>query len=223
VRIAARLGAGVLAAGAVAVLAAGAFADAAPPVPATLEELMQRMSTTAGVVATFEERKYLALLEAPVESRGRLAFLPPGCLAWNVRSPGESSLLIEGPSVRFRDETSPEPLDLSDNPVARYFVDGFMVLFNGDLEAMRKQYTLDFRSRGDEGWRLALTPRSARVRSLIASIVLTGRGGPADRMEIREADGDRTETTFDDIEVDHRFDPAELHELFGPKTACGSS
>jgi len=216
-RLAASFATWILAMGA----AAGADVPAPPAVPATLEELMGRMAGTTGIVATFEEHKHLALLEEPVESRGRLAFVPPSCMVWNVRSPGESSLVIEGERVRFRDETSPQALDLSDNPIARHFVDGFMVLFNGDLSAMREQYALEFRGR-DDGWRLALTPRSARVRSVIASIVLEGRSGPIDRMEIFEADGDRTVTEFAAVEVDHRFDPDELRELFGPRTSCGS-
>lgn len=185
-----------------------------------LETLAHRLATTSGVVARFHERKHLALLEDPVESRGEMHFVPPDCLSWRVLRPGRSSLIIEGERVRFRDEASAEVLDLSANPVARHFVEAFVVLFNGDLEAMRERYALDFAS-GDEGWRLELVPRAARVRSLIESITLEGRGGPIERMELLEADGDRTVTTFADTQIDHRFDEAELHDLFGPRASCG--
>lgn len=207
----------------VAVLLARTAAAADPGAAAvpTLEELTHRLATTSGVVAQFHERKYLALLEEPVESEGRLYFIPPSCLSWNVQTPGQSSLVIEGERVRFRDEASPDGMDLSGNPVARHFVEAFMVLFNGDLAAMREQYSVDFQT-GPEGWRLELVPRSSRVRQMIASITLFGREGPIDRMELLEADGDRTVTTFADTKIDHHFGAAELHEIFGPQTSCGS-
>jgi len=203
--------------------AADALPAAAPPsVAPTLEELTRRLAATPGVTARFEEQKHLALLESPVESRGRMHFVPPGCLSWSVESPGRSQLVIEGDRVRFQNEASPEALDLSGNPMARHFAEAFMVLFNGDLEAMKKQYSLRFEA-GAAGWRLELVPRSSRVRALIESIVLAGRAGPIDRMVLLETDGDRTVTTFAETELDRRFAATELRELFGAQTSCGSS
>jgi len=222
VRLALGLAALLLAAGAAAGDAApGGAGEARVP---DLETLAHRLATPSGVVARFPERKHLALLEDPVESHGEMHFVPPDCLSWRVLRPGRSSLTIEGERVRFRDEASAEALDLSANPVARHFVEAFVVLFNGDLEAMRERYALEFDPGGegaDEGWRLVLVPRAARVRSLIESITLEGRGGPIERMELLEADGDRTVTRFADTQIDHRFDAAELRDLFGPQASCG--
>lgn len=198
-----------------------------PPVlaseaPLEVEELMRRLASTEGVVAHFRQVKELALLAAPLESRGTMRFVPPRCLAWHTQSPADSQLVIEGESVRFRDATSARDLDLSRDPIARGFVESFIVLWSGDYEAMKKQYEVSLDSRAG-GWRLVLVPRAARMREFIERIELQGSSGPPERMLLLEAGGDRTTTIFESIEVDHRFSPEELGETFGSLTACGRS
>ena len=73
------------------VLGAAARAeDPSAPAALTLPELMRRMATTAGVAAAFREEKQLALLSAPLTSRGRLYFVPPDRLARFTSSPDVS-------------------------------------------------------------------------------------------------------------------------------------
>ncbi len=195
-----------------------ALADA----PIEIEELMRRLASTEGVIAEFRQVKELALLQMPIESRGTMHFIPPGCMAWKTTHPGTSRLVIEGQSVRFRDATSAQDVDLSQDLIARGFVESFVVLWSGDHEAMKRQYEVDFRS-GKNGWRLVLTPRAARMREFITRIELEGGSGPPERMVLHEAGGDTTTTTFESIEVDHRFSPEEIGETFSSPTACGRS
>ena len=189
-------------------------------VPQSLNQLMQRMATTRRVKAKFHEVKQLALLAAPLESRGLFYFISPDCLAWHTTHPGSSLFAIEGTSVRFRDETGTESIDLSRDPSVRAFVDSFMVLFKGDLEALQSSYHVSFDSDAS-GWRLVLTPRAARMKQVVSEIRLSGKSGPLQEMELREADGDRTTTTFEEIEIGHSFDAADIGEIFDPRARCG--
>jgi len=185
----------------------------------TLDELMAQMSTTKGVVAQFRERKEIALLVDPLESRGVLYFAPPGRLARFTLEPSFSSLVIDGDTLRFRDGEAGEEFDLSGNPMARVFVDNFIVLFNGDIERLRELYHAEF-STQDQSWSLRLTPRSRRMRVAIESIVLTGdtKGqGGIRRMELRSPDGDRTTTELETRQADRRFTEAELETLFSQR------
>lgn len=190
---------------------------AAPPAAGaeglTLDELMTGMASASGVVAEFGERKELALLTMPLESRGRLYFVPPSRLARFTTSPGFSSLVVDGEALRFREGLEADEIDISGNPMARVFVDNFIVLFNGDLERLEELYTPELSSAG-ESWQLALTPRGAPLDRFIAAIVLIGEGRAIARMEIREKDGDTTTTVFEEVVTDRRFAPPELERLF---------
>ncbi len=187
---------------------------AATPAPqASLEDLMRGMATTSGVVAHFTEIKTVSLLAAPLESSGILYFIPPDRLLRRTSSPGRTSVMIDHGRFRFEDETGGESADLSANPIAREFVDNFIVLFNGDLEALRARYAVTFRI-DSSGWELELTPRHAPLDKFVARVVLRGSDLALHEMELTETDGDRTTTRFSDVEVDHHFSDEELAQLF---------
>lgn len=205
-------------------LAAGAAA-AAPPVPLpkpTLEALMKSMAATSGVEAHFHEVKDLSLLSAPIEVSGVLYFIPPDRLARITIHPSRSKLVIDGKRFSFQDEAGHESVDLSDNPVAREFVSNFIVLFNGDIHALRKRYRTEFRAEGRR-WSLVLHPRGRPLADVVERVTLSGEGPELDRMELLETNGDRTTTTFQDVKVDHRFSSAERRRIFAlPGSAAPS-
>jgi outer membrane lipoprotein-sorting protein len=187
-------------------------AAAAEPAP-TLEALMAGMAETPGVEARFLETKEIALLSEPLETRGTLAFLPPDRLVRTTTAPSRSRLVIAGDRFSFTDAAGGDAVDLSANPLAREFVDNFIVLFNGDLDALRRRYEPEL-SADESGWQLALRPRHRPLSDLIERITLTGRGRALLRMEMLERDGDRTTTRFEEVKVDRRFTPEEIERLF---------
>ena len=120
---------------------------------------MRGMAGATGVVARFREEKRLALLSEPLESRGTLTFVPPNRLSRETSEPSASRLVIDGDRVFFRDAAGSDAVDLSASPIAREYVANFVVLFNGDLDALRRRYDPKF-SADAKGWRLVLTPRA---------------------------------------------------------------
>jgi outer membrane lipoprotein-sorting protein len=198
---------------------AAARAPGAPPEP-TLEGLMKTMAATSGVVARFHEVKELSLLSSPLDVSGTLYFIPPDRLARVTTRPGRSKLVIDGKRFSFQDETTHENVDLSGNPVARAFVSNFIVLFNGDLDALRRRYRPDFQVKGG-GWTLVLSPLGPPLADVVERVTLEGQGKSLARMELLETNGDRTTTTFQDVQIDHRFSPAERERIFAdPGTAA---
>ncbi len=197
---------------------AGAATEAPAPQaagsqPATLQELMTSMADTPGVVAEFVETKHLALLDAPMQTRGTLYFIPPKRLARITVAPGRSTLVIDGDRLVFSDETGDQTLDLAGNPIARVFVDNFIVLFNGDLTELERRYRTRFTIDG-ESWSLRLVPKRAPLAEAIASITMTGDGGGMRSMAMRETQGDLTETAFTKVDAAHRFSSSEIERIF---------
>jgi outer membrane lipoprotein-sorting protein len=197
-------------------LAAGAESSAAP---LTLEVLMQGMASTTGVRAAFREEKQLALLEAPLVSEGMLYFVPPARMARITTQPGASALVIDGGRLSYTDETGASDVNLAGNRVARTLVENFVVLFAGDLAALRERYDVGFEAKG-QSWRMRLVPKAAPLATFVASVELSGEGPALAAMALREVDGDRTLTRFERVETGARFSPEELVRLFssGPST-----
>jgi outer membrane lipoprotein-sorting protein len=203
--------------------AGGASAEpAAEPRTPSLEALMAGMAETSGVWARFVEHKQIALLSEPIETRGTLVFVPPDRLRRSTAEPSRSELVIAGERFAFRDAAGADAVDLSASPLARQFVENFIVLFNGDLAKLRERYEPEFRSAGAD-WSLALRPRNRPLSDLIERITLVGTGPLLRSMEMLEKDGDRTTTRFSDVEVDRHFTPAELEQLFALPTSDAAS
>lgn len=183
----------------------------------TLETLMGRLAETSGVKTRFVEEKHLALLVAPLLTEGVLYFAAPDKLARMTERPAPATLVINGDLLVQRDATGVDRMDLGQSDVARQFVENFIVLFNGDLEAMRQRYEVAF-SATDAGWQIRLEPRSHIVGRMIESILLAGEGVLLRHMEILETGGDRSVTRFDETVPDYAFSPEELLRLFDVAT-----
>jgi outer membrane lipoprotein-sorting protein len=183
---------------------------------------MAGMAETSGVWARFVEHKEIALLSEPIETRGTLVFVPPDRLRRSTAAPSRSELVIAGDRFAFHDEAGSDAVDLSASPLARQFVDNFIVLFNGDLGDLRERYEPEFTAT-DAEWSLALRPRQRPLSDLIERITLVGTGPLLRSMEMLEKDGDRTTTRFSDVEVDRHFTPAELEQLFALPTSDAAS
>ena len=193
----------------VARASAALAADASPE----LTEILARMASTPGVEAVFEESKEVALLAAPLETRGVIYFVPPDRFARFTTSPGRSALLVTGDDVQLREGPEARAIDLSGNRVARVFVDNFVALWSGDRERLERLYAPEFRGTR-EAWELRLVPRRAPLADVIAAITLRGDRDAMQQLIVEERDGDRTTTRFAATRSDRVFTPAELERIF---------
>jgi len=182
------------------------------PAAFSLAELMNGMASASGVVADFREQKQIALLEKPLASGGKIYFVPPNRLARFTLEPESSALIIDGEKLRFQ-QGAREKFDLSGNPMARVFIDNFIVLFNGDLPKLQDLYRTNFDAEG-ENWTLILEPRRSPLRGLVKEIALRGDRKGIREMVMQNTDGDRTSTTLDVISTDYHFTDDQLEDLF---------
>ncbi len=187
-----------------------AAGEAANP---ALETLMRSMASTPGVEADFLETKRLALLDAPLQTRGTLYFIPPGRLARHTTQPGPSRMIIDDEQIVLDDQSGGNRVQLASNPVARAFVDSFLVLFNGNLDELRKRYETRFALDG-ESWSLLLTPHRDPLKSMIASITMRGDSTTMREMTMHEANGDSTHTVFSRVDPLRVFTGAEVAKFF---------
>jgi len=207
--------------------------------PVSFGELLEGFSRMSGLEARFEEEKYLALLAAPLRSRGRLYFAPPATLLRRVEAPSRQDVLIRANRVRISSggsgdgsaESAVQTIDLTARAGIRPLVESMIWIFTGDRAALERVYEIEYeRFSGDVGrdadrgaraassskpWQLRLTPRTAPLSKLIRELRVRGRGRGADTMELIETSGDRTVTHLLGADPDRVFSPEERRELFG--------
>lgn len=185
---------------------------------AALTRLLAEFAAMPGLTAHFREEKHMALLAAPLTSRGEIAFAPPGRLRRQVTEPVESLMLVRDGEMLLRDPYGSRVIDLSSQPMVRVFVDGITLLLAGDLEGLRARYRMRFAA-GDVGpsdaWSLELEPTVAPLDEVIASIRFAGRGRVLDTLTVVETSGDETRTRFSEVDAEKHFSSEEIRRLFG--------
>lgn len=205
---------------------AAAQAEAADPSelprPADAAELFALFAASPGLEAEFEEEKHLALLAAPLRSRGRLYFLPPGRLARVIESPEPATVLVTPTELRATSRDGEERVDLAASPDLRAFVTSLAQVLAGARDGLAELWAIDYRPAPDDAraWSLVLAPRAdvagrEALRGMVERLTLAGRGRSVATVEVLEPSGDRTLTRILRADPLREFTAEERERLFG--------
>jgi hypothetical protein len=172
---------------------AGPTAGAEPP----LDELMRRLASVQQSRASFTEQKDVTALTAPVRTQGRLAYRRPDYLEKVTAPPNPETLVVEGSNLTFAvGEEAPRRIDLDQEPALRALVDTVRGTLSGDLDALRRGYTVTMG--GDlDAWRLTMVPRDPAVARLLRQVVIEGIGTDLRVVSIAQANGDSSVMTIE--------------------------
>jgi len=164
-----------------------------------LPDLMQLLAQHQRGKATFVETKYIGIIDKRVESSGELAFTPPDKLEKRTLKPKPESLVLEGDRLTIdQPDKRPITVSLQEHPEVSAFVDSIRATLAGDRVALEKFYTLELTG-SVEKWQLALTPKQARMISIISRIRIGGSHADVKTIDFEQADGDRSEMVITKI------------------------
>ena len=159
--------------------------------PFGIAQLMQMMAENKPGNATFSEKKYLAVLDKPVESSGELRFIPPNRLEKRTVKPKPEMLVLDGDQIQVERRGKKHVLQLANYPEISGMVESIRATLAGDRAALERVYRLTLQG-GSNAWVLNLVPLDGRVASIVTRIRMEGVRDEVRRMEILLADGDRS-------------------------------
>jgi outer membrane lipoprotein-sorting protein len=152
---------------------------------------MQSLAQQRGGKVAFSEKKYIALLDRPVESSGELVYQPPARLEKRTLKPNFESLVLDRDTLVVERGKQKYTLQLQQYPEITAIVDSIRSTLAGDLKALERQYRVDLQ--GDpERWTLTLLPSDARIAAIVQRIQISGTRDELRQIEMLLADGDRS-------------------------------
>lgn len=157
----------------------------------SIGELMAALAAGTYGVAAFTEKKYISILDLPVDSSGELVFSPPGRLEKRTLTPRVETLVLDGDTLTIVREAHKHVMQLKDYPEVAGMILGIRATLAGDRKALESAYRLDLEGTRDR-WSLVLTPLDPRVAFVIARIRMEGTQDEVRTVEILLADGDRS-------------------------------
>ncbi|MDO8373067.1 MAG: LolA-related protein [Pseudomonadota bacterium] len=161
-------------------------------------QLMQGLAKNKSGRASFVEKKYIALLEAPVESSGELLYTAPDRLEKRTLKPRPESLLIEGGSLTVERGKRRMVLRLQDYPELVAFTESIRGTLAGDMVALRRVYNLDLEG-SEERWTLTLRPIETKMLEVVQRIRIAGSQADVRTIEIEQTDKDRSVMVIDKL------------------------
>jgi outer membrane lipoprotein-sorting protein len=160
-----------------------------------MQSLMQLFAASKSIKAEFVERKYLRLLDAPVESRGDLLFQAPSRLEKRTQQPRAETMLIEGNKVSIERGTFKRSMSLDEFADMASLVQSLTATFRGDQAGIEKYFS--WRLTGPvTKWQLVLKPKNSKMFVLLQEIRLSGVDNYVHTVETTLTDGDRSLMTL---------------------------
>lgn len=162
-----------------------------------VEQLMQELGKVKSASGRFVERKYLAILTAPLESSGTLTYVAPDRLEKHTLAPRAESMVLERGQLTLE---SGQPgrrrsIRLDDYPVVGVFVESIRSTLAGDLDLLQRLYEVALE--GDERkWRMVLKPGDPKMQEVVSEIRISGSRNWIGSIEFLEPGGDRSVMTI---------------------------
>ena len=152
---------------------------------------MRGLAQTRSERANFVEKKFIAILDKPVESSGELFYTAPDRLEKRTLKPRAESMTVDGGTLTIERGRQKHRLQLQDYPELAAFIDSIRGTLAGDRKALERSYRLTLDGTR-ERWTLELQPTDEKMHSLIKNIRIAGVRDTVRSIEIFQADGDRS-------------------------------
>jgi hypothetical protein len=143
----------------------------------------------------FIEQQFLAILDHPLESSGELRYDAPDHLEKRTLLPRRENLVLAGGVLTVERGGRKHVLDLHRYPQIQPFVESIRATLAGDRSALERVFHVEFAG-SVERWSLTLVPVEQPLARTIKQVQIDGSRDQLLRIEIRQADGDRSLMTL---------------------------
>jgi hypothetical protein len=167
------------------------FTAQASAAPSDLDRVMEQLARRQHGHVGFVERRFLAVLDRPVQSSGVLFYDAPDRLEMRTLKPRPESLALERGILTIEIGRHRRSAALQDYPQFLPLIEGIRATLAGDRHALEQIFRIVFDG-SLERWTLLLTPSDAKLASIVKQIRIEGEQDDIHRIEASQADGDRS-------------------------------
>ncbi len=156
-----------------------------------IEQLMQTLAQIRSNRATFVEKKFIAIIDKPVESSGELYYSAPDRLEKRTLKPKPELMILEQSTLIIERGRQKHRLSLQDYPELSAFIDSIRGTLAGDRKALERSFRLNLTGTAEQ-WTLQLIPLSDKMQAVVKNIRIGGTRDVVRSIETNQADGDRS-------------------------------
>jgi outer membrane lipoprotein-sorting protein len=154
-----------------------------------IDQLMRGLAQIHSGHASFVEKKFIAMLDKPVESSGELFYTAPDHLEKRTIKPKPESMILDHGTLVIERGRQVHRLQSQDYPELAAFIDSVRGTLAGDRKALERNYRLSLDGTV-ERWTLQLLPLDEKTQAVVKRIRVAGVRDTVRSIEITQADGD---------------------------------
>jgi hypothetical protein len=154
-----------------------------------IDQLMRGLGQTRSDHTRFVEKKFIAMLDKPVESSGELFYTAPDHLEKRTIKPQPESMTVDAGTLVIERARQKHRLQLQDYPELAAFIDSIRGTLAGDRKALERNYRMSLEGNA-EHWTLQLLPVDEKMQAVVKRIRIAGVRFTVRSVEITQADGD---------------------------------
>ena len=154
-----------------------------------IDQLMRGLAQIRSDHASFVEKKFIAMLDKPVESSGELFYTAPDHLEKRTIKPKPESMILDHGTLVIERGRQVHRLQSQDYPELAAFIDSVRGTLAGDRKALERNYRLSLDGTV-ERWTLQLLPLDEKTQAVVKRIRVAGVRDTVRSIEITQADGD---------------------------------
>lgn len=146
---------------------------------------------------SFIQNRFLKGFDAPLKTRGEFFLVPNVGLAWMVKKPFESRLIMTDDGIT--QVTHGKVMNIGGADIAKIIAGMMYPALAGDWPKLEQDFEIQKSSATNDGasWQITLRPRSDQMRAIITKIIVEG-GEVTQSLILHKASGDRDEISFRD-------------------------
>ena len=154
-----------------------------------IDQLMRGLAQIRSDHSSFVEKKFIAMLDKPVESSGELFYAAPDHLEKRTLKPKPESMILDHGTLVIERGRQIHRLQSQDYPELAAFIDSIGGTLAGDRKALERNYRLSLEGTV-EHWTLQLLPLDEKIQAVVKRIRIAGARDAVRSIEITQADGD---------------------------------
>ena len=160
-----------------------------------IPELMSLLAQNKGGQVTYTEKKYISILDMPLDSTGELIFKPPSHLEKRTLTPKQEGFILDGNTMTIEHDQQKRIMQLQDFPRVGAIIESIRSTLAGDQTALERSYRLVLKGT-QQKWTLTLQPVNQQLSDFINNIQIVGEHGQIRSIEINQIDGDYSVMTI---------------------------
>ncbi|UTF59731.1 outer membrane lipoprotein carrier protein LolA [Gilvimarinus sp. DA14] len=162
-----------------------------------LDTIAETMRRELPVQAKLVQEKHLSVLAEPLVSEGEFSLAQNGDIVWQINQPFAVRYQVRGDDITRTVDGEVETITPGNEPSVYGFFRMFEQLFALNAKSLQEYFTVYLApAKSQEVFDLALVPKGAPLDEVVATLLLSGRGGRIDSVTITEPGADYSVLNF---------------------------